>query len=256
MLPPEKLDLILRRHEEIGHRLTEGVDPSAFVRPVARTCGTRSGRRGDPRLSRALAQEIADLEQCSTTPPRTPTCAGWPRKNCRVSRPSSPRLETQPASGAAAERRGGREKRDPRNSRRNRRRRGCAVRWRPVPHVSALRRKARAGRVEMISASEGAMGGFKEIIAEVQRQGACSRGSNSKAATHRVQRVPDHRNAGTHPYLGRDGGGSARSGGSRHAHQRRRSADRHHARAEAPAASMSTRPNRRSASPIFPAESW
>ena len=41
MLPAEKLDIILRRHEEIAHRLTEGAEAGAFS---------------------ALSRELAELE--------------------------------------------------------------------------------------------------------------------------------------------------------------------------------------------------
>jgi peptide chain release factor 1 len=45
-------------------------------------------------------------------------------------------------------------------------------------------------RVEAISASEGAVGGYKEIIAEVQGRGAFSK-LKFESGVHRVQRVPD-----------------------------------------------------------------
>src|SRR4051795_7425122 len=45
-------------------------------------------------------------------------------------------------------------------------------------------------KVEVISASEGTMGGYKEIIAEVQGRGAFSK-LKFESGAHRVQRVPD-----------------------------------------------------------------
>jgi peptide chain release factor 1 len=45
-------------------------------------------------------------------------------------------------------------------------------------------------KVEVISASEGTVGGFKEIIAEVQGRGAFAR-LKFESGVHRVQRVPD-----------------------------------------------------------------
>src|SRR3954464_10823449 len=45
-------------------------------------------------------------------------------------------------------------------------------------------------KVEVISASEGTMGGFKEIIAEVKGRGAFAR-LKFESGAHRVQRVPD-----------------------------------------------------------------
>ena len=45
-------------------------------------------------------------------------------------------------------------------------------------------------KVEMISASDGTMGGFKEIIAEVRGRGAFAK-LKFESGVHRVQRVPD-----------------------------------------------------------------
>src|SRR3954470_15642828 len=45
-------------------------------------------------------------------------------------------------------------------------------------------------KVEVISASEGTMGGYKEIIAEVKGRGAFAR-LKYESGVHRVQRVPD-----------------------------------------------------------------
>ena len=45
-------------------------------------------------------------------------------------------------------------------------------------------------KVELISASDGTMGGYKEIVAEVQGRGAYAK-LKFESGTHRVQRVPD-----------------------------------------------------------------
>src|SRR5262245_48904932 len=45
-------------------------------------------------------------------------------------------------------------------------------------------------KVEVISASEGTMGGFKELIAEIQGRGAFAK-LKFESGVHRVQRVPD-----------------------------------------------------------------
>jgi peptide chain release factor 1 len=45
-------------------------------------------------------------------------------------------------------------------------------------------------KVEVISASEGTMGGYKEIVAEVQGRGAFAK-LKFESGVHRVQRVPD-----------------------------------------------------------------
>src|SRR5712672_4745886 len=50
-------------------------------------------------------------------------------------------------------------------------------------------------KVEMISASEGAVGGYKEIIAEVHGRGAFAK-LKFESGVHRVQRVPDTEGSG------------------------------------------------------------
>jgi peptide chain release factor 1 len=50
-------------------------------------------------------------------------------------------------------------------------------------------------KVEVISASEGSMGGYKEIIAEIRGRGAFAR-LKFESGVHRVQRVPDTEGSG------------------------------------------------------------
>jgi len=50
-------------------------------------------------------------------------------------------------------------------------------------------------KVEIVSLSEGAMGGFKEIIAEIRGRGAFAR-LKYESGVHRVQRVPDTEGSG------------------------------------------------------------
>src|SRR6266542_3775705 len=50
-------------------------------------------------------------------------------------------------------------------------------------------------KVEAISASEGSMGGYKEIVAEIRGRGAFAR-LKFESGVHRVQRVPDTEGSG------------------------------------------------------------
>src|SRR5258708_26369578 len=50
-------------------------------------------------------------------------------------------------------------------------------------------------KVEVISLSEGTMGGFKEIVAEIRGRGAFAK-LKFESGVHRVQRVPDTEGAG------------------------------------------------------------
>src|ERR671924_245946 len=50
-------------------------------------------------------------------------------------------------------------------------------------------------KVELVSASEGSMGGYKEVIAEIRGRGAFSK-LKFESGVHRVQRVPDTEGSG------------------------------------------------------------
>jgi peptide chain release factor 1 len=50
-------------------------------------------------------------------------------------------------------------------------------------------------KVEMVTASEGAVGGFKEIVAEIRGRGAFAK-LKYESGVHRVQRVPDTEGSG------------------------------------------------------------
>ena len=141
------------------------------------------------------------------------------------------------------------KERHSRGARGNRRRRGGAVRRRSVPHVRQIRRARSGWKVEILSASEGTAGGYKEIIAEIAGRGVYAR-LKFESGVHRVQRVPAteaqgriHTSAATVAVLPEAEEVDVVINDSD-------LQDRHHALAAAPAASTSTRPNRRSASPI------
>jgi len=84
-------------------------------------------------------------------------------------------------------------------------------------------------KVDVISASDGTMGGYKEIIAGAGPRRVCE-------TEIRIRRAPGaararYRDPGAHPYLGCDRCGAARGRGCRCRDQERGSADRDHARA-------------------------
>ena len=89
--------------------------------------------------------------------------------------------------------------------------------------------EARGWKVDVLSASEGTAGGYKEIIAEIAGRGAFAR-LKFESGVHRVQRVPAtetqgriHTSAATVAVL-------PEAPGDRPRHQRSRSEDRHDAR--------------------------
>ena len=56
--------------------------------------------------------------------------------------------------------------------------------------------------MEVVSASEGDAGGYKEIIASVSGKGVFAN-LKFESGVHRVQRVPATEGVGPHPYVGR-----------------------------------------------------
>ncbi len=100
----------------------------------------------------------------------------------------------------------------------------------------------RGWKVEVISTSEGTVGGFKEIIAAIEGRGAFAR-LKFESGVHRVQRVPDTETSGPNSHLRRDRCRASRGRGCRHRHQGHRSAGSRPCARRAPAASTSTRPN-------------
>jgi len=187
MLPSEKLDLILRRFEEIGHRLTAGVDPSAFS-ALSRELSELDPVAGAIRSSRALASEIADLEQLLADPATDADMRGLAEEEL-------PRLKTQFAEaetslrlallprdaadekGAILEIRAGTGGDE------------AALFAGDLFRMYQKYAEKRGWTLELISASEGTMGGFKEIIAQVTGKGVFARLKFERGA-HRVQRVP------------------------------------------------------------------
>ncbi len=187
MFPVEKLDLILRRHEEIGHRLAEGVESSAFsalsrelaeLEPVARAI----------RAFRALEAEIADLEKMAADPRTDAEMRALAEeelpglKERRAQAEHDLRLALLPRDaadekGAILEIRAGTGGDE------------AALFAGDLFRMYQRYAERRGWTMELISASEGTAGGFKEIIAHLRGKGVFAR-LKFESGTHRVQRVP------------------------------------------------------------------
>jgi peptide chain release factor 1 len=188
MLPEEKLDLILRRHAEISDRLSSGPDSATFI---------------------ALSRELAEIEDAAQAirdyRNEMKEVAGIKSLLADPALDADMRALAETERDEAEERLAGLEER---------------LRLALLPKDAADEKSAileiRAGtggdeaalfagdlfrmyqryaelhgwRVEIMSASEGTMGGFKEIIAEIQGRGVFAR-LKFESGVHRVQRVPD-----------------------------------------------------------------
>ena len=110
-------------------------------------------------------------------------------------------------------------------------------------------------KVDVLSMSEGTAGGFKEIVAEISGRGVFAR-LKFESGVHRVQRVPATETQGRIIHRPRPSR-FCRSRWRRISSSARPISKSTPCAPAAPAGSMSTRPNPRSASPIFrPALSW
>jgi peptide chain release factor 1 len=188
MLPEEKLDLILRRHEEISARLAEAAQASSFValsrefadmedvvgairayRTQAKELHGVAALLADPSLDaemRALAEDerktaegrLADLEQ-------RVKIALLPKD---AADEKSAILEIRAGTGGDE----------------------AALFAGDLFRMYQRYAETKGWRVEILSASEGTMGGFKEIIAEIVGRGVFAR-LKFESGAHRVQRVPD-----------------------------------------------------------------
>ncbi|MCI4678536.1 peptide chain release factor 1 [Rhodoblastus acidophilus] len=187
MFPAEKLDLILRRHEEIGHRLAEGVDSSAFS-ALSRELAELEPVAVAIRAFRDLEHEIADLEQLAADPQTDAEMRALAEeelpglKGRLAGAEHDLKLALLPRDaadekGAILEIRAGTGGDE------------AALFAGDLFRMYQRYAEHRGWTMELISASEGTAGGFKEIIAQVRGKGVFARLKFERGA-HRVQRVP------------------------------------------------------------------
>ena len=203
MLPEQKLDALLARHADdrsTSSRARSGA--GHLCEAVARIRRAWPGRRDRRRPIAPSLAEIADLDALIADPDdrRRDARDGERRK-----------------AGAGAKARGARAADQARAAARRTRWTSATSFWKSAPAPAATRRRcspaicsactsatppSRAGRSRSISASEGSMGGYKEIIAEIrgprrvrQAQIRIRRASRPARARHRSLR--------THPYVDR-----------------------------------------------------
>jgi peptide chain release factor 1 len=183
----DNFDLILRRHDEIGARLTEGVggaEYAAFSRELAEL---------DPVVDaikawRAKDKERADLETLLDDPELDAEMRDMARaeheRAVEDSEAMAQRIRIALLPKDAADEgnvilevragTGGDE---------------AALFAGDLFRMYVKYAEARGWKVEVLSASEGTAGGYKEIVAEVAGRGAFAR-LKFESGVHRVQRVP------------------------------------------------------------------
>ncbi|KAF2990710.1 peptide chain release factor 1 [Methylocystis sp. MJC1] len=188
MFAQDKLDLILRRYEEIGEKLSSGADGQAFValsreratldevveairayRAAEREANDLAAMLADASLDadmRALAEaEVDEARERLAAAEQTLQFALLPKDEADE---KGVILEVRAGTGgdeAAL---------------------FAGDLFRAYQKFAALK----GWRVELISESPGALGGFKEIVAEITGRGVYGR-LKFESGVHRVQRVPE-----------------------------------------------------------------
>ena len=207
MLPEQKLDALLARHQAVESDLASQLAPETYVKLSREFAELGADRRDHQGLSRRRQRDRRARRAASPIRRPTPRCAPWRPPRSRSSSSSAPRWSRRSSSRSSP--------RTPWTS--------ATSSSKSAPAPAATRRRcspatcsactsaiaAKQGwKVEIISASEGTMGGYKEIIAEIRGRGAFAK-LKFESGVHRVQRVPDTEALRPHPHLDRDRRGAA-----------------------------------------------
>jgi peptide chain release factor 1 len=188
LLPQDQLDLILRRHAEILARLAGAPEPAAYVALSRELAGIETVARAI-RDFRGQTEEAAGLEAMLANPATEAELRGLAEEELRAVRARLIELEREvnPAllpkdaadeKNAILEIRGGTGGDE------------AALFAGDLFRMYQRYAELKGWRVEILSASEGTSGGYKEIIAEIAGRGVFAR-LKFESGTHRVQRVPE-----------------------------------------------------------------
>ena len=188
ILPQDQLDLILRRHAEILARLAGAIEPEAFVALSRELAGIENVAKAIQDF-RKQAEEAAGLEALVADPAAGAEMRGLAEEELRAVRARLFDLQHELKvallpKDAADEKNAILEIRAGTGG-------GEAALFagglfRMYHRYAELKR----WRVEILSASEGTSGGYKEIVAEIAGRGVFAR-LKFESGVHRVQRVPE-----------------------------------------------------------------
>jgi peptide chain release factor 1 len=187
MLPREKLDLILRRHEEISARLSGGATGAEFV-ALSRELAEIDRLSEAIRAWRKMTAEREELAQMLADPGTDADMRALAQDE--LSKASSKLAELEQAiriallpkdsadeKGAILEVRAGTGGDE------------AALFAGDLFRMYQRYAEGRGWKVDILSESEGTAGGYKEIIAEINGRGVFAR-LKFESGVHRVQRVP------------------------------------------------------------------
>jgi peptide chain release factor 1 len=188
MLPQDKLDLILRRHDEISARLAQGPDAATFV-ALSRELAGLDDVTAAIRAYRTQTAEVEGLETMLADPTTDAEMRALASEELAEARERLAALE-QGLRLALLPKDAADEKSAILEIRAGTGGDEAALFAGDLFRMYQRYAEARGWKVEVLSASEGTAGGFKEIIAGVEGRGVFAR-LKFESGTHRVQRVPD-----------------------------------------------------------------
>ena len=188
MLPTEKLDLILRRHAEISARLEQNLDSATFV-AMSRELAGLSDVVAAIQGYNAQNAELAGLEAMLADPATDSEMRAMAEEEIGTAGTRRDELEQElkiallprdaaDEGSAILELRAGTGGDE------------AALFAGDLFRMYCRYAELRGWQVEIMSASEGTAGGFKEVIAEVNGRGVFAK-LKFESGVHRVQRVPD-----------------------------------------------------------------
>ena len=188
MLPEDKLNLILRRHEELSAKLAEGASGAEFA-TLSREYADLEDVVGAIRAWRAAQDNLKGVEDMLTDPAVDAEMRELAEAERDEARENVARLEQQiriallpkdvaDEGGAILEVRAGTGGDE------------AALFAGDLFRMYQRYAESKGWKVELLSASEGTAGGYKEIIAGISGRGVFAK-MKFESGVHRVQRVPD-----------------------------------------------------------------
>ena len=188
MLPQDKLNLILRRHEELSARLSEGVSGPDFV-TLSRELSDLNAIVDAIRALRQAQEDDAGVEAMLADPALDAEMRELAEMEKAEAQERLADLEQQiriallpkdaaDEGGAILELRAGTGGDE------------AAIFAGDLYRMYERYAQSKGWKVELLSASEGTAGGFKEVIASVSGRGVFAK-LKFESGVHRVQRVPD-----------------------------------------------------------------
>ena len=187
-LPQDQLDLILRRHAELVARLAGAPEPAAYVALSRELAGLETVTKAIQDF-RGQANEAKELEAMLANPATEAELRGLAEEELRAVRARLLELE-QDLKVALLPKDAADEKNAILEIRAGTGGDEAAIFAGDLFRMYQRYAELKGWRVEILSASEGTSGGYKEIIAEIAGRGVFAR-LKFESGTHRVQRVPD-----------------------------------------------------------------